>query len=100
MMGHIHAAKFWTPRTKSVYLALCMGPGLTTREIIRETGYCAINSIVSELRQNGVHINCERVDKGIYRYRMCIDSVGLDPRIGRAINQNRIELEPKSGEDL
>ena len=95
--GHIHAARFWTPRTKAVYLALVMGPGLTTREIIQKTGYCAINSIVSELRENGVQIECKRIDTGIYQYRMCIESVGLEPRLGKSINP--IFLKDGKGSD-
>ena len=33
-------------------------PALTTMEIIRVAGICAVNSIVSELRTNGADINC------------------------------------------
>lgn len=32
----------------------------STRDIIRATGMCAINSIISELRANGRKINCRR----------------------------------------
>ena len=33
----------------------------TTRDIIRKAKVCAVNSIISELRDNGLKIECERV---------------------------------------
>lgn len=32
----------------------------TTREIIRKASVCAVNSIISELRDNGYKIECQR----------------------------------------
>lgn len=33
----------------------------TTREIIRKASVCAVNSIISELRDNGYKIECQRM---------------------------------------
>ena len=49
--------------------------GATTRELIDGTGFCAINSIVSELRASGISVDCrcEGVSgegARIYRYTL------------------------------
>lgn len=49
--------------------------GATTREIIAEANVCAVNSVVSELRSNGVQIDCKNEglnDQGaaIFRYKI------------------------------
>lgn len=62
--GRIHAAKLENcPRLQSVLRALREAgqAGMTTRQLIERTGYCAINSIVSELRENGQQIGGEWV---------------------------------------
>lgn len=39
----------------------------TTRDIIRKASVCAVNSIISELRDNGFKIECQRIgDKWFY----------------------------------
>ena len=42
----------------------------TTREIIRAADVCAVNSIVAELRANGLDILCQCTGKGRYRYQL------------------------------
>jgi len=32
----------------------------STMDLIKRSGHCAINSIISELRANGVNIKCQR----------------------------------------
>jgi predicted transcriptional regulator len=55
-------------RLQRVYKLLSGGGEYTTLEIIQNAGVCAVNSIISELRQNGYQINCERrADKWFYR---------------------------------
>lgn len=49
--------------------------GASTREIIREANVCAVNSIVAEIRANGIIVDCEcegTTEAGgrIYRYRV------------------------------
>lgn len=49
------------------------GRGATTREIIAEAQVCAVNSIVAEIRANGVDVLCEyegTTEDGsrVYRY--------------------------------
>ncbi|MCB1909947.1 MAG: hypothetical protein KDH15_21510 [Rhodocyclaceae bacterium] len=38
-------------------------------EIVKRAHVCAVNSIVSELRANGIAISCRR-DRGVYFYRL------------------------------
>ena len=55
-------------RLQRVLDLLKRGGEYTTLEIIQKAGVCAVNSIISELRQNGYQINCERrADKWFYR---------------------------------
>jgi predicted transcriptional regulator len=55
-------------RLQRVLDLLKKGGEYTTLEIIQKAGVCAVNSIISELRQNGYQINCERrADKWFYR---------------------------------
>ena len=44
----------------------------TTRDIIRNAHVCAVNSIISELRVNGVRILCERKGNKLF-YELAID---------------------------
>lgn len=46
------------------------GQPKTTRQIIREAGVCAVNSIVAELRANGIVITCRNIRRGIFRYTL------------------------------
>ena len=71
----MHAAKLArSPRLQSVRDALADGKWHSTRDIIRETGVCAVNSCVAELRANGVRIDCiqQPGQKGgrVFLYRM------------------------------
>jgi hypothetical protein len=43
-----------------------VGGEFSTLDIIRHANVCAVNSIISELRQNGINIACQR--KGPYWY--------------------------------
>jgi len=55
-------------RLKRVLKLLSGGGEFTTLEIIQKAGVCAVNSIISELRQNGYQIDCQRRnDKWFYR---------------------------------
>jgi predicted transcriptional regulator len=55
-------------RLQRVLTLLKRGGEYTTLEIIQNAGVCAVNSIISELRQNGYQINCQRrADKWLYR---------------------------------
>ena len=63
-------------RLQSVFNVLLDGKEHTTRDIIRKSGMCAINSIAAELRENGISIDCNRRgDK--WFYRMTKKSVSL-----------------------
>jgi len=55
-------------RLQRVFKFLSKGGEYTTLEIIQQAGVCAVNSIISELRQNGYQIDCQRRnDKWFYR---------------------------------
>jgi hypothetical protein len=77
-MGTIHAANpAKSDRLKRVLLALIEAGerGLTTRDLIRITEQCAINSIASELRVAGHVVTCDyerTTEQGqrVYRYRL------------------------------
>jgi hypothetical protein len=47
-------------RLQRVHKVLSDGLKHTTRDIIRKAHCCAVNSIISELRDNGFKIECER----------------------------------------
>ena len=49
-----------SPRLQRVFNVLLDGHEHTTRDLIRRANVCAVNSIASELRSNGIIINCER----------------------------------------
>jgi len=55
-------------RLQRVAQVLAQGGEFSTLEIIKKANVCAVNSIVSELRQNGYDISCERRgEKWFYR---------------------------------
>lgn len=66
----MHSATLETSdRLKRVYDVLQAGPA-TTMDIIQAARVCAVNSIVAELRANGIKIKCDHVSKGIFQYRL------------------------------
>lgn len=57
-------------RLQRVYSALkSRKNGMTTMQIIERAGVCAVNSIISELRCNGVAIKCRR-EGNAWRYTL------------------------------
>ena len=55
-------------RLQRVYKLLKKGGEYTTLDIIHKAGVCAVNSVISELRQHGYQINCQRrANKWFYR---------------------------------
>ena len=62
------AALETSDRLQRVLKLLSRGGEFTTLEIIQKAGVCAVNSIISELRQNGYDISCvRRANKWFYR---------------------------------
>jgi hypothetical protein len=47
-------------RLNRVLDLLSQGGEFSTLDIIKQANVCAVNSIISELRQNGFDINCQR----------------------------------------
>jgi hypothetical protein len=55
-------------RLQRVYKLLQQGGEYTTLDIIQRASVCAVNSIISELRQHGYQITCQRrANKWFYR---------------------------------
>jgi len=55
-------------RLNRVLDLLSMGGEFSTLDIIKNANVCAVNSIISELRQNGFEIACQRRgDKWFYK---------------------------------
>jgi hypothetical protein len=65
----MNAANFEkSDRLQKVAKLLGRGGEYTTLDIIQKAGVCAVNSIVSELRQHGYNILCQRrANKWFYR---------------------------------
>lgn len=86
----MHAARIETSeRLQAVLGLLSRGGRYSTRDIIDETGYCAVNSIVSELRANGYAIDCTPetgIVKGrrqsVYYYRLVPPAFNLKAPAG------------------
>ncbi len=80
-MGRIHAAPLTSPRLQACLRLLADGQWRTTRQILRRTGVCAVNTVISELRFRGAEIECEqrRRQSGhgrVWYYRMTKEPVG------------------------
>lgn len=57
----MHAANIESSdRLARVADLLAQGGEFSTLDIIKKANVCAVNSIISELRQNGYEIHCER----------------------------------------
>ncbi len=56
-------------RLKKVLACLKVRP-MTTIEIIKFAQVCAVNSIISELRQNDIDIKCECIGRGRFLYSL------------------------------
>lgn len=67
-----HADLATSPRLQRALAVLRARRGrwTSTRTLLREANICAVNSVVAELRENGVRIECEqRTQKGLHRRR-------------------------------
>ena len=69
----MHAATLTSPRLQRVLILLSGGRPYTSRQIVRKAHVLAVNSVISELRQNGAEITCVRQllrDRWVYYYTM------------------------------
>jgi hypothetical protein len=72
----MHAAKIDnSARLKRVLDLLKDGREHSTRDIVRQSDVCAVNSIVGELRENGFKILCRCLGRGRYVYRLVKDTL-------------------------
>lgn len=67
----MHAARIeQSPRLQRVAELLSDGRWYSTLDIIVGAGVCAVNSCIAELRANGLDIECRRVGKERFEYRL------------------------------
>lgn len=67
----MHSARLEkSPRLQRVLEVLQRGGWWGTRAIITEADVCAVNSVVSELRENGIDVQSRCVGHGRYEYRL------------------------------
>jgi len=61
-----------SPRLQAVLEYLKGGPRTTLDiiENVRDPRICAVNSVISELRANGLNIRCKELRKGVYEYQL------------------------------
>lgn len=67
----MHAARIdRSARLQRVAELLADGRWYSTLDIVVGAGVCAVNSCIAELRANGLRIECRRVGKDRYEYRL------------------------------
>lgn len=79
-MGRIKAAKLESDRLQRVLRLLSDGKWRTTRQILRDAGVCAVNTVVAELRHHGAEIECEQRRRPIGRGRLWYYRMTKGPR--------------------
>ena len=57
-------------RLRRVMAVLADGKPHSTRDIMREANVCAVNSCVSELRENNIAVQCECLGQGRFQYTL------------------------------
>lgn len=58
-----------SPRQQRVLAVLADGQEHSTMALIERAHVCAVNSIVAELRANGIPVRCRRA-KNVWHYRL------------------------------
>jgi biotin operon repressor len=58
-----------SPRLQRAFNLLLDGKFHTTRDIVRRASVMAVSAVISELRSNGIQIDCER-RKNLWYYRI------------------------------
>lgn len=84
-MAQMHAAKLEdSPRLRKVLAFLRRHGPATTIQIVKGCEVCAVNSIIAELRSNGLTIKCGAVkgQRGVYQYTLV--EAGQLPLFGKA----------------
>jgi len=67
----MHAARLEaSERLKRVLTLLKDGQWHSTLDIVMGAGVCAVNSCVAELRANGFRVECRRVGRERFEYRL------------------------------
>jgi biotin operon repressor len=73
----IHAARIeQSDRLRRALSVLSDGHWHSTREIMRIADVCAVNTVISELRSNGIDIETRCVGQGRYEYRRVMAEQG------------------------
>lgn len=80
----MHAARLGhSDRLQRVRALLADGLPRSTMEIIALANVCAVNSIVAELRYNGVPVTCQRVGD-IWFYSIDVSACSCSPELQTA----------------
>jgi hypothetical protein len=103
----MHAATLKnSSRLQAVHSLLLDGQEHSTRDIIKRTGMCAINSIISELRENKIRIDCRYVGEtengnSEYAYKLSGPASGavIDGSVGPCTKQGD-NVVPRAGAGL
>lgn len=70
-MSRGHAANIdKSARLNRVLGVLGTGEWKSTRQIVHEADVCAVNSCVSEIRANGIAVECRCIGQGRFEYRL------------------------------
>lgn len=81
----MHAARLSSPRLRRLLKLLRDGRPHSTRDIAKRTHILAISACISELRENGADIICERKkvgDKPVFFYTMLSEPEPLPKEAG------------------
>ncbi len=66
--GHIHAAKLDNWRLQRMLTLLKSGKRYTTLDVTRATKILAVGTVASELRANGIDVQCKCIGRGRFEY--------------------------------
>ena len=59
-----------SPRLQRVLAVLSDHKPHTTRDLVLRANVCAVNSVIAELRANGLPVECECLGRGLFAYRL------------------------------
>jgi hypothetical protein len=81
-----------SPRQQRVLRVLSDGREHSTQAIIREARVCAVNSIVAELRCNGIPVCC-RQERRVWYYRLGVTTSmrGAEPIGGASLSMRQLD---------
>ena len=68
-LGRIHAARLeHSPRLQRLLALLQDGQRHSTRDCVMQAHVMAVSAAVTELRANGIPVQCEQIGRGLWEY--------------------------------